>query len=242
MSRPLMLDGCSGEGGAAKGYRDAGFDVVCVDIKPQPRCPFLFVQDDIVAFLRRNGRHFDAIHVSPPCQAHTTMSNRWRGTGSKADSHADLIAPVRDVLYELADRYGIVWVIENVPGARKKLRQPVTYTGGAFGLRVHRPRLFESNAALIPPPVVPVVDPIGVYGKAPDGRRLFTRKDGSVQRAARSIEEASDAMGGMPWMSWRGIAESIPPAYTRHIGAQLMSRLISQHDAKALGFYMDGAA
>lgn len=212
-----LLDLFCGAGGAGMGYHRAGFEVVGVDLEPQPEYPFEFHQADATVFPLGG---FDAIHASPPCQAHTTMSNRWRGKGGRADEHVDLIGAMRDRLVDA----GVPWVIENVPGARRQLRNPITLNGGMFGLRVDRPRLFESNVLLLHPHRVPVSDPVGVYGERPDGRRLYTRSDGSEQHAAASVEEARAAMG-MPWASWRGCAEAIPPAYTEFIGRQLTAYL-----------------
>jgi len=199
------------------GYHRAGFEVVGVDLNDQPDYPFEFHRADALSFPLGG---FDAIHASPPCQAHTTMSNRYRGKGGKADTHVDLIDAVRRRLEEA----GAPWVIENVPGARRQLRNPVQLTGGMFGLRVERPRLFESNVLLMAAPACRVPDPVGVYGRHHDGRRLFTRTDGTSQYAARSVAEAREAMG-MPWASWRGCAEAIPPAYTEHLGRQLVAHL-----------------
>lgn len=221
-SVPLILDLFCCEGGAATGYYEAGFEVVGVDIEPQPRYPFTFHQANALEVLEAvRPSDFDAVHASPPCQASTTMSNRWRGQGGKADAHVNLIAEVRELLIAT----GLPYVIENVPGARSHLRDAMTLTGGMFGLKVHRPRLFESNVLLMAPPAAPApADSIGVYGKAHDGRLLWRRKDGTEQRAASSLEEAQEAMG-MPWASWRGCAEAIPPAYTEHLGRLLIAHI-----------------
>lgn len=213
-----LLDLFCGAGGAAVGYYRAGFtEIVGVDIKPQPRYPFRFVQADALKSPVRL-EDFDAIHASPPCQAHTTMSNRWRGQGGVADSHQDLIAPTRALL----QASGVPYVIENVPGA--PLRATVRLHGGMFGLGVHRPRLFETSVAILASQAAPVRSPLGVYGRQPDGRLLWRRADGSEQRAARGVDEAADAMG-IDWMDWRELAESIPPAYTEHIGRQLIAAI-----------------
>lgn len=218
--KPRLLDLFCGAGGAAMGYHRAGFEVVGVDINPQPHYPFEFVRMDAIAYAMDRHGAFDAIHASPPCQAFTTMSNRWRGHGGRADSHASLIEVTRDTIAYV----GIPYVIENVPGARRELRSPITLSGGMFGLRVERPRLFEASELLHTPPPVKVTDPVGVYGKAHDGRRLFTRADGTIQRAARSLEEGREAMG-IDWMDWRELAEAIPPAYTEWIGRQLIQAI-----------------
>lgn len=162
---------------------------------------------------------FAAVHASPPCQAYTTMSNRWRGRGGAADAWARTIGHVREAL----DASGLPYIIENVVGARREMRSPILLRGGMFGLGVDRPRLFESNVEFTPPPLrARVVNPVGVYGKAPDGRRLYTRADGSEQRAASSVAEAAAALGGCGWMSWDGVRECVPPAYTEYLGRELL--------------------
>src|SRR5437660_9340457 len=83
-TRPRLLDLFCGAGGAAMGYHRAGFDVVGVDIKPQPHYPFEFIRDDGMVFLPTllestqrwgNPQRFDAIHASPPCQAFTDLKD-----------------------------------------------------------------------------------------------------------------------------------------------------------------------
>jgi DNA (cytosine-5)-methyltransferase 1 len=209
VNRPVhLLDLFCCEGGAARGYQQAGFVVTGVDIDPQPGyVGDYFHQADAMVF---DLAGFDVIHASPPCQSYTNMSNRY---GSDAPR---LIAAVRDRLLSA----GAPYVIENVVGARSELRNPLLLTGEMFGLRVHRPRLFESNVLLLsPPPVRRQVDPVAVYGRREDRRRLWTRADGSELRAA-SLAEAREAMG-MPWASWNGCREAIPPAYAEHLGRQL---------------------
>lgn len=219
MTRPRLLDLFCGAGGAAVGYHRAGFDVVGVDIVKQPHYPFTFRLADALAVLRaplggllREG-DFDAIHASPPGQPYSTARNRFPSESE------GLIPEVRRLL----ERCGVPWVVENVPGALSAMRSPVALTGEMFGLRVHRPRLFESNVMLlVPARSRRQRDPVAVYGKH-DGRRLWTRKDGSELRCA-SLVEAQEAMG-MDWADWHGTKEAIPPAYTEYIGRQLLEVL-----------------
>lgn len=217
-TRPRALDLFCCAGGASMGLHRAGFDVTGVDIAERPEYPFAFVRGDALG-VSLDG--YDFIWASPPCQAHTAMSNRWRGRGGKADSHANLIHATRDRLIVTPS----LWVIENVIGARAHLRAPIMLTGEMFGLGTHRPRLFEANFLILVPDR-PTLDPsgVGIYGEHHDGRRLWTRKNGTELRAPRTLEQAGAAMG-IDWMSWPTLKEAIPPAYAEFIGRAALRAL-----------------
>ena len=207
------LDLFCGAGGATKGLQRAGFHVTGIDHVEQPRyCGDHFVQADA---LRPPGflSDYHLIWASPPCQFHTPMSNRWRGKAGLADRRVNLIPDTRAML---ENDYAGFWVIENVPGSEEFLQPTFRLCGEDFGLQVHRPRLFRSNFhVMLPPPQRRQADPVAVYGKA-DGRRLWTRSDGSELRAWTK-ESGAEAMG-IDWMDEDGLREAIPPAYSEHIG------------------------
>lgn len=223
MTRPKLLDLFCCEGGAGMGYARAGFDVTGVDIVERDRYPFTFIQADALRYLEEHGHEYAAIHASPPCQGYTTMSNRYVNAQAEWPK---LIEPARDAL----QRTGKPYVIENVVGAKREMRNPIKLSGGMFGLGVERPRLFESNVPLVALPYRPADPVIGVYGRHHDGRRLWTRRDGTELRAAKTLMEGRLAMG-IGWMGWGGLTEAIPPAYTEYIGQQLMQTLKEVADA-----------
>jgi len=226
--RPRLLDLFCGAGGAAMGYHRAGFEVVGVDIRPQPRYPFEFVQADALQVLRFYvddaqpwegcAERFDAIHASPPCQAHTALSVMWN-----AREHPDLIALTRALLGQT----GLPYVIENVEGA--PLKDPVRICGASVGLgtRTHelRRHRFETNWPLMVPPCAHSGRPVlGVYGDhARDRRRARSVENGQF-RAAEGLAMAREAFE-MSWATWRDISQAIPPAYTELIGHQLAQHL-----------------
>ncbi|MBK3627008.1 DNA cytosine methyltransferase [Streptomyces sp. MBT49] len=202
--KPRLLDLFCCQGGAAKGYADAGFDVTGVDIVPQPRYPFTFVQADAVAFVLEHGAGFDFIHASPPCQ-HDSECQRIRG-----NAHPDLIAPTRAAL----ETIGQPWVIENVRGAVPKLREPVMLCGPMFALETYRHRFFETGGGFrLDQPG----HPAHLVPQAKMGRAIPPGHYGQFVGNFSGVDLARKVMG-VPWMNRDGIRECIPPAYAEHIG------------------------
>lgn len=210
MTNLRLLDLFCCAGGAAMGYHRAGFEVVGVDIAPQPRYPFTFVQGDALEYVAEHGHEFDAIHASPPCQKHSTMTKRHGA--AVVESHPDLIEPTRQALRAT----GLPYVIENVPGAPVS---GITLCGSMFGLSVRRHRVFESNVPLTAPPCDHKAQGrvVGVYGHAGGS----SKRDGITFSGTDTWREAM----GIDWMVGRELAEAIPPAYTEHIGAQIADAL-----------------
>ena len=205
--KPRLLDLFCGAGGAGMGYHRAGFDVVGVDIAPQPRYPFEFHQADALTF---DLRDFDAIHASPPCPRYSLVS----GFQGVAEDHPDLVAPIRALL----EQTGLPYVIENVPGA--PLRRDLVLCGEMFGLRVHRHRLFEIAGAFAMAPRHSPHLLRGALTNCETGPGIARWITGNYADHA----DASDAMG-IDWMNRRELANAVPPAYTEYIGGYLLLAL-----------------
>jgi DNA (cytosine-5)-methyltransferase 1 len=208
VSRPRVADLFCCQGGAAMGYHRAGFDVIGVDIEPQPRYPFEFIQADALTFPLDG---FDAIHASPPCQAFSVAS-KYKGTAGR---HRDLLTPMRALL--LAQP--APWVIENVPGA--PMRADYRLCGCMFGLPgLRRERWFETSwngfaMNLSHDHTEPVVT---VAGHGPPS---WVRQGVAVPVTVTDWRRAM----GIDWMTRDGLAQAIPPAYTEYIGRQLLEHL-----------------
>ena len=199
-----LLDLFCCQGGASAGYVAAGFDVTGVDIDPQPRYPYLFVQADAIEYVKAHGHEYDAIHASPPCQAFTT-AQKLRGR-----EHPDLIKPTRDALVAA----GRPWIIENVVGAPLS---GVLLCGTMFGIETYRHRVFESSMSLPQPHHPDHTAPITKLGRPvlPGQYMHVVGNFSGVDRGRRVM--------GMPWASRDGLREAIPPAYAAYIGAALLS-------------------
>lgn len=199
------LDLFCGAGGASMGLYMAGFDVVGVDINPQPRYPFDFIQADALTV---DLKGYDLIWASPPCQAFT-LAQRIRKR-----QHPDLIDPIRKRLRAA----GVPYVIENVEGA--PLRSPITLCGSMFpGLRVYRHRLFESSFGIKEPRHPEHVAPLRKMG-----RKVQPGEFMHVVGNFSGVDLAREAMN-IDWMKRDELREAIPPAYSEYIGRQAMKAI-----------------
>lgn len=232
-----LLDLFCCEGGGGVGYDRAGWKVTGVDMakKFAKRYPFEFHAADAFDYLADHAHEFDAVHASPPCQGYT------RGNAGKDTHWPKLIPQAREAL----EATGLPYVIENVKDAGPEMKSPVMLCGCMFdmsttdtdGLRIHlqRPRLFEANWTLTAPrPCEGEGRPrwehpshewvAGAYGGARRDKyeAKYVRKGGYVPR---DIKVVKALLGVEHDMTWNGLFESIPPAYTGHIGAQLMTYL-----------------
>jgi DNA (cytosine-5)-methyltransferase 1 len=218
--KPRLLDLFCGAGGAAVGYHRAGFEVVGVDINPQPHYPFEFHQGDAMTWPLDG---FDAIHASPPCQFASAASHVWNGRRARPEErHPNLIPQTRARLRAT----GLPWVIENVPRAERWLLNPLMLCGSMFDTRVYRHRLFECNPAIYFPPMMcnhsfAMPASKGAYHVLDDDHPFITAVGHNF-----SAESGRRAML-IDWMTRDEMAQAIPPAYTEWIGAQLLRAIES---------------
>lgn len=186
-----MLDLFCGAGGTAKGYQRAGFEVVGVDINPQPRyCGDHFDQADALKYVTTHYREFDVIHASPPCQYYANVT-QWRG---RQRDHDNLIGLTRTALKST----GLPYVIENVPEA--PVRPDYRLCGTMFGLPIRRHRDFELNWGRLSAPAAKC----GHHATDMPFMHKYERA-------------YADAMG-CGWMTSREARQAVPPLYALFIG------------------------
>jgi len=201
--RLRALDLFCGAGGASMGLHRAGFEVMGVDIAPQPRYPFAFVQADALAPPVRLER-FHLIWASPPCQRFSSAGHSHRANGKE---YPDLIGPTRAML-EAARR---PYVIENVPQA--PIRCDLALDGTMFNRRLKRRRHFELRHFFALAPSRQRTHRDGVICVVGNGRPSGMRPDGPRNTAA----ECREAMG-IEWMDRATLVQAVPPDYAEHIG------------------------
>lgn len=224
--RPFLLDLYCGAGGAAKGYHDAGFSILGIDINPQPRYPYAFIQADALEYLQDLLYVIDdsrdtqvAIHASPPCQHYSKTKFM---NPDRIGTHPDLIEPTRELLIKT----GLPYVIENTPGA--PLINPITLCGAHFNLQtiwepyglvgLRRHRLFETNWPLPDPGLhLHKLRSVPVYGHGSGNGKSRLRGKGCAV-AQREVME-------IDWMRRHELDQAIPPAMTQYVGTYLRKYL-----------------
>jgi len=217
MNKPRLLDLFCGAGGCSVGYAREGFEVVGVDINPQPHYPFEFHQADALTYPLEG---FDCYHASPPCQDSSRASIQWRKAGKVY--HQDIPATRKRLIAS-----GKPWVMENVVGA--PLLNPVLLNGAMFQMKIRRNRLFETSfempLVLLPKeqaahfrkmgrPIIEgdILTPVGHFSNVPYARRQM----------------------GIDWMNQAELAQAIPPAYTEYIGKYLMQAVLDSLNVKGI--------
>lgn len=231
MTKPRLLDLFCKAGGGAMGYSRAGFEVVGVDIEPQPRYPFEFHQADAFEYLAEHWKEFDVIHASPPCQEYS-KSRHLRAVSAtrfgRAIAHKEkLIEETRGALVAT----GKLYVIENVP--HSPMPGAIILCASMFGLPMIRHRWFESSVMLFVPG--PCNHPAGFYSAVGgsirghgiyDSGKTYTGADGRAKRRDSKPGKAAGIKAmGIDWMTVPEMCQAIPPAYTEFIGRQLLAIL-----------------
>ncbi len=230
MRKPLCLDLFCGAGGVAIGLMEV-FDVVGVDIKPQPRYPGTFYQDDALHVLRAllagghwkgySIRDFAFIWASPPCQKFTRMNNNKK-------KRIDLLTPTQK-LFDAVTGWHPSYCLENVVGA--PLRDPVWLTGTMFGLgakvgdvwfQLERKRGFEATFEIVPPADKARSDlpKVGVYGGHARNRSKEWGGRGTRDFPGHSQRDIASRAMDISNMTLVEMSEAIPPAFSEHIARE----------------------
>lgn len=214
MARPRVLDLFCNAGGAATGYARAGFEVVGIDIDPQPNYPFEFIQLDALRLLPLiRLSNFVLVHASPPCRYGAAIS---LGTNKHLrDTYPNLYPPTRAML----EQTGKPYVIEN-PDARRD----VTLCGEMFGLDVLRHRRIELGGwSTAKPKHLPHRGYVrGMrHGVVREGPYVAVYGKGGGKA---TVPEARKAMG-IDWTDvHEELVEMLPPAYTQWIGERFLEQ------------------
>jgi len=204
------------------GYHRAGFEVIGVDINPQPRYPFEFHQGDALQYCADHGYKFDVIHASPPCQVYSTLA----ALGTNAD-YPDLVGAMREILVATGKPY----IIENVQGA--PLINPIKLCGTMFGLKTIRHRLFETAPVIWWPPApcmhvgrcAPIMWGDLIRRGHQPGTSQFDLFNYIVVAGNSWLKNDGQIAMEIDWMIKPEMSQAIPPAYTKWLGGQIRALL-----------------
>ncbi len=212
--KPRLLDFHCKAGGATKGYQEAGFYVVGVDIEPQPHyCGDEFYQSDALTYPLDG---FDAYHTSPKCERFSQCVHPGKSAKILRALNPDQITPMRERLIST----GKPFVIENVPGA--PLQNYIKLDGTMFGLTTIKERWFECHGFEIPILRTP---PFNADGLVKAGKFAGIMRHGKNSGELTRREHLAVAYK-IDWvMNREELREAIPPAYTEYIGKYLMKKV-----------------
>lgn len=217
---PRLLDLYCGAGGAARGYVDAGWEVIGVDRQAQQNWPWPdnFIKMDAMRALDLlDLRNFDAIHASPPCQTHSTLRYRREDRAGGEET----ISLVRARLA----RANLPYVIENVVGA--PLLEPLMLCGSMFPetIGVRRHRLFECSFPVEQPECHHELQTPRYHNPDKRGGELTSVVNVHGSPSYPGEAQLRKQVMGIHWMTNRELTQAIPPAYTEWLGMKLAAYL-----------------
>lgn len=183
--KPLLYDLCCGEGGVAYTALALGWEVIGIDIKPQPNYPGKFILANALAPPLSSGA--DLVWCSPDCQGYSRLA------ALKPEvARPKIIPQLREVARSLASHF----VIENVATCHD-LISPIKLCGFMFGLPLIRHRLFETTF-LLPQP------------KHTNHNPPWFQVAGNSKGTLHQWRQAM----GLPNLSKYGLTQAVPYAYT----------------------------
>jgi DNA (cytosine-5)-methyltransferase 1 len=250
---PRLLETHACQGGATDGYRRAGWDVTAVDVNKNHTKynPARLILADAATYIRDHGHEYDAIHASPPCQWYTRGNAARRGQDSKwersipairealeSTGRPYVIENVKDAAWDMREPITLCGCMFDLSvrdyGCTATERDDIVehvLTGACNprdGITVHlqRPRLFETNWGLTAPRPCDHGSHEWVAGAYGGARRdkyeaKYIRKGGYVPPSKDVVKAL---LGVEHDMTWNGLFECLPPAYTEYVGTLLKAR------------------
>lgn len=179
---------------------------VDVDGSKGEQYPGVFIEHDLATGLpseikrlleHPEFRSFDMAWASPPCTFATNIEAFQSGE--------NMIPVARELLEGIP---ATLKVIENVPGAREHLRNPVQFCGGAFDLEVRKHRVFETNYYCH-----------GTPCQHPEGGFAFCL--GDREHPVEEYREAHGLRSDSP-LGAKELREVIPPCYVEELWRQYL--------------------
>jgi DNA (cytosine-5)-methyltransferase 1 len=255
-----LLETHACQGGATAGYMRAGWNVTVVDIDKRHAKynPGKLIIADAATYIRDNGHEYDAIHASPPCQWYTRgnaprrgQETRWERTipairdALESTGKPYIIENVKDAAWDMRDPVTLCGCMFDL-SVRDHSCTATTiddaldhYISGACnkreGVAVHlqRPRMFETNWGLSAPRACDHSAHDWVAGAYGGARRdkyeaKYVRRGGYVP----PTKDVAKALLGVEHdMTWNGLFECVPPAYTEWVGLQLAAHISQERAA-----------